>query len=195
MTPSTSGAERVWMLAAGSPAGPYTPLPGQDSITFFGGWLAISNHHGIDVSSIPKENTGLAYDLVGGDGHVWAVRWSGGFYSAFRDRTEKEMVQWVDSNNEMISVSIPKDRMIACRWISQELYRLVEAMRPERGTSRDHRRSLKRRMQTLTQLQIELLFRLPITMDDVRSRMADLGLPMAQKDFWAPDETAVVRAA
>lgn len=158
-------------------AGPFAPFAGPDSLTFSGSLLGLVNSHGVNVPSledIPKDGVIEATDAAG---HTWYIRCHGDwFVSAFRERTNAELAKLADQEAEHAVRMVPTYRFLAIRSIAFELMWIAEAMAPDQCPSRSARRTLKKRINALGQLQIDMLCNMSVSMSEVRERMEALAL-------------------
>lgn len=181
-TPATAPVEGVTKAAlalVGEAAGPFSPIPGPDSVCFFGGSVALERTHHVDLSAFGAEE-GRVYEATDRDGHSWFVRRRYGFISAFRDRTDEELIRYIDDCNSMYRIDFSVDQVRAIRRLCFALVAMAQGLTPDKAPTRRERRWFKRRMVRLTDLQQELLLDRLVKMADVRPRLDELGILMPQ---------------
>lgn len=156
--------------------------PSESALTFGGTPPALLNQLGIDASSLPIEQEGARRDAVGNDGQIWHLTYYPPMVHAFRERTPEETVRWADEcNSRRICSYFTADRLQVCRLIAQDLIWAAWQMSPDHPMPRRARRNLKKRMNTLLLIQIELMgMALKVDMGDVRRRMAGAGMDVVQ---------------
>lgn len=141
---------------------------------------------GLDLDGKTDSEIEAGVTFIGNDGHEWKIQ--GPFYSRTisRTRTEAEKVAWIDKNNSRFSYShIAADRVDACTRITNEIMRIAFYMTPEKVPPRSERRTLKKRLDGLAELQWRLLKSKVLDMAEVRSDAAKFGVTLAQRDYSA----------
>jgi hypothetical protein len=166
-----------------APVGPYSPIAGPHSITFFGGILALARSHQVDATELREIKEGLVVEVKDAEGRIWYVRSVGGFLSAFRNRTEQELQDLNDRMSMDHGVHFERVRLDACREIACELLVLADTMRPERCASRQRRRWLKRRITALMEYQLRLLMLRPTNAPTLRQDLSAWDLRLLKRDY------------
>lgn len=159
-------------------AGPFSPIPGPDSIVFNGTRKALVATHRIDM---PEDFTGMGVlEAKDPAGHTWFVREGSSIpwlLVAFRERTAEELIKHIEWCSEYHRADVQFDRLRASRTIAGELMLIAQCMSPDRCPSRAARRVLKRKLLAMADLQHSMLSKQPPTLAEVKTRMRDLGLP------------------
>ncbi|MBL8388084.1 MAG: hypothetical protein JNK17_07715 [Hydrogenophaga sp.] len=132
---------------------------GCDSVS--GNQVAIFNSTGIDIRELPQVMDGSGSAVVLRDGHEWTITpWEGGggFAVAKRPQTEAEIER--EQQRALRGTFCPhfsKDRLLMCASIAERIVQLSEQMRPDSPPAREVRRTIRRRLDRLAKMQLELL--------------------------------------
>lgn len=134
-------------------------LFGGDSVS--GNWGAILRATGIDIRELPQVMDGTAAASVLRGGHWWTVEpWEGGggFAVATRPQTAAEC----ESEKQRLMRStfssyFSQDRLVLCTVIAERVAKLSARLRPDCPPSRAKRRTIRRQLDRLSSIQIELL--------------------------------------
>lgn len=157
--------------------GLFAPFPGPDSLTFGGSLLGLANSHGVkvpDLKDVPEDGVTEAADEAG---HTWYLRCCGGWMiTAFRERTEAELVELAEQHADSLVRMVPTYRVQCIRRTAIELMRMAEAMSPDRCPSRSARRLMKKRINAVGQLQFDMLCGTSVSMAEIRERMEALAV-------------------
>lgn len=126
-----------------------------------GNQVAILKATGIDIREFSQVMDGSGVAVVVKDGHQWTITpWDGGggFAVAARPQTEEETER--DRLRVLRSTTCPhfsKDRLLMCVDISERVVQLLAQMSPEHPPTRAVRRNIRRKLDRLAQMQLELL--------------------------------------
>ena len=171
---SPQGISKAALNLVGQSTGPFSPIPGPDSLTFCGTLLALAKSHQVDISAVGSDQD-TVYEAKDQDGHTWWMRCAGCIAFAFRERTESEMIEYLDQCSSMYRADLSSDHVRAMRRIAYVLVETASAMTPDRCPSREQRRALKKRVRGLASLQLDILLRSDqMPMSEARARMMAL---------------------
>ena len=122
--------------------------------------------------------------FMGDDGHEWTF-YSEPMHSCMeRPRTPEERTARIDESNSGSCYGwFSADRVLACRTIAMEVWKLAYQMEPEKPMSRRYRRDLKKRLTAMAMLQKKMLHQRKLNMADVRAEAEAFGVTLVQP-YW-----------
>lgn len=179
MTPAgqlLSKNERAWWDAAAQAEGPYSPRPGRMSETFFGSSTALQSAHAVDLAGFETVEDGQVFQVLDASGQTWYCRRRDGFWAAFRDRTDDEVLALIERTESRFLNTLPTYALQMCKRIAIDLYIDAGSMTPDAPMPRSARRELKRRLTRVANLLDGLLWRTPLSLGKAEKEMRALGI-------------------